>query len=765
MFRISMVFFFIISFMISRPLHWANKKADIEQLRLNKTVDTLPKLVDSLTKVLDTLPKVLDTLPKMNDTLTKVADSIPKILDSLPKAGDSIPKAKEELIQFKGKRKPTPAKTKKKKKPLPYIKPMDSVTIRDYRIMYMDESETFVDTSLTIQKEYRFNFLKKDAFELMSFANMGENYNKLGYDFTEGLLPELGARATHYGYFEKEDIQYFDVPSPLTELFFKTTFEQGHHLDALITINTSPRFNMAFAYRGFRSLGKYLSSKTMASQLRFSAQHESYNKRYRLRFHFASQSLNRQVNGGLTNSSTYFFEEAPNYLQTDENGDAVLDENGEEIYEFYDGFLDRSRLATQIKGENELNGKRYFIEQHYRIGRKVMDSTTTIYKIKLGHRFNYETKYYNFSQDSADDFFLENYEVTPISDRSQVQSMENTFFLNYQTRLLGELRFNLHTYFWDYFFEDEEYDADPVLSNGIKTNQFALAASWKKVLAKFNLEASAYKSLKSDFSSDQLTLGIARDFSENTYLSLHYQYKSQPTNFNFQLYKSDYINYNWENTTFKNQKFSTLSLQLGHKKWATIAAQWSQINNYAYFRNLTPLESLNEELLSRPDQAQNQIEYFKLQLRQNLSFGKFALVNTVQYQKVQQDTSIESSNSFTPSILNVPEFITRNTLMFSSHVFKKAMYIQTGLTFNFFTDYYADRYNPLIGEFVTQNTTKIGEYPRLDFFVNAKIQQTRVFFKLEHLNSHRTGYDYFSAPFTPYRDSIVRFGLVWNFFQ
>ena len=167
MFRISMVFFFIISFMISRPLHWANKKADIEQLRLNKTVDTLPKLVDSLTKVLDTLPKVLDTLPKMSDTLTKVADSIPKILDSLPKAGDSIPKAKEELIQFKGKRKPTPTKTKKKKKPLPYIKPMDSVTIRDYRIMYMDESETFVDTSLTIQKEYRFNFLKKDAFELM----------------------------------------------------------------------------------------------------------------------------------------------------------------------------------------------------------------------------------------------------------------------------------------------------------------------------------------------------------------------------------------------------------------------------------------------------------------------------------------------------------------------------------------------------------------------------------------------------------------------
>jgi len=28
-----------------------------------------------------------------------------------------------------------------------------------------------------------------------------------------------------------------------------------------------------------------------------------------------------------------------------------------------------------------------------------------------------------------------------------------------------------------------------------------------------------------------------------------------------------------------------------------------------------------------------------------------------------------------------------------------------------------------------------------------------------------TGYDYYSDPFTPYRDLSVRFGLVWNFFQ
>ena len=84
---------------------------------------------------------------------------------------------------------------------------------------------------------------------------------------------------------------------------------------------------------------------------------------------------------------------------------------------------------------------------------------------------------------------------------------------------------------------------------------------------------------------------------------------------------------------------------------------------------------------------------------------------------------------------------------------------------NYFTKYFADYYNPLISEFVTQNYKEIGEFPRFDFFFNAKIQQTRVFIKVEHLNSSFSGYDYYSDPFSPYRDMSVRLGLVWNFFS
>ena len=115
-------------------------------------------------------------------------------------------------------------------------------------------------------------------------------------------------------------------------------------------------------------------------------------------------------------------------------------------------------------------------------------------------------------------------------------------------------------------------------------------------------------------------------------------------------------------------------------------------------------------------------------------------------------------------VLNVPTIISRNTFYYSDEVFKKALRLQAGITLNYFTAYNGNGYDPLLAEFYTQNQSKIGGFPRLDFFLNAKVRQTRIYLKAEHFNSSFTGNDYFAAPNNPYRDFTVRFGLVWNFF-
>jgi len=53
----------------------------------------------------------------------------------------------------------------------------------------------------------------------------------------------------------------------------------------------------------------------------------------------------------------------------------------------------------------------------------------------------------------------------------------------------------------------------------------------------------------------------------------------------------------------------------------------------------------------------------------------------------------------------------------------------------------------------------------IDLFFNAKIRQTRIFVTWEHFNAlFANTKQYFSAPGYPYRDSLIRFGLVWDFF-
>ncbi len=70
---------------------------------------------------------------------------------------EEILKGKEQL------KKETEKKSKKK----------GTLLIENYKFFLYKKTEKYVDTSLTIYKDYKFNFLRKDNFELLSFANVG----------------------------------------------------------------------------------------------------------------------------------------------------------------------------------------------------------------------------------------------------------------------------------------------------------------------------------------------------------------------------------------------------------------------------------------------------------------------------------------------------------------------------------------------------------------------------------------------------------------
>ena len=708
-------------------------------------LDILPKIPDSIAKNLTPRFKYMKDIGLEHDTRFISNSLIIQLLDSF-----SFERTQYNLRLRKAR--------EIAQKP---IKEMEEVTIEDYKIYYSDGTVKHVDTTLTINKDYHFNYLRKDYFELLPFANSGETFNKLGYDFQDQkIIPDIGARAKHYGYMEEDEIGYYEVPSPLTELFFKTVFEQGQLVDALITVNTAPRLNITLAHKAFRSLGNYINTLGGGTNLRFTSQYTTKNYRYRQRSHFAAQRLENQANGGLDSLSVYYFEKAIDELE-------------------YDGFLDRSRLTNNANTNNTLIGRRYYLDHQYDAklgGNDKMKNYEKPKVLTIGHKFNFEGKHFDYNNSSKNSFFGTVSGTSTFAIRNSLDVMDNEVYAIYHEKNLGELKAGLRLIQWDYIIKLPENTKDPENPfdygpnpTEIKANQLALSAYWKKTFLKFDFKAEGYFSAVKEYSSQFISGALSKDFENGIFAKAKLSLRSQAPNFNFFLHRSNFLEYDWYNPSLKNQLTNSLNFSFVHPKWGTLEGQYELLNNYTFFRNLKPvlrkisyyyaISKKEEELLVAPEQYEGTIGYLKLRFSQQLDFWKFTWANTAQYQQVSHDGDID----FKP--LNVPEWNLRSSFLFSSQLFNKALYLQTGVTAHYFTDFYADRYSPHLGEFVSQNHTKIGKFPRLDFFINAKIQQTRLFLKYEHFNSDMTGYNFYSAPFTPYRDSSIRFGLVWNFFQ
>ena len=643
---------------------------------------------------------------------------------------DSIPSSRTldtTKIKKKGKKKVPPAAA-------------EEITIKDYKIISYARDTTYLDTTLTIQKEYKYNYLRKDDFELMPFANVGQPYNKLGVDFERNhMYPLLGAKAKHYNYFEVEDIDYYNVATPMSDLFFKTTFEQGQLLDALLTFNTSRRFNISLAFKGFRSLGKYQLDQSQSGNFRSTANYVTKNGRYSLRSHIAAQDVETEENGGLVDKEEQF-------------------EKGNE------DFLDRSRVDTRLSttdnGENKILGKRYFLEHQYKLLRTRKDSSRLEKtSLAIGHVFNYETKYYQFRQDTSNEYFGSVF-VSPIHDKASLKTTYNEFHAEFYNATLGRLQGNISLYNYNYFFNSLLVTAEgQQIQSQLTGDEISLGAKYSKTIGGFLVKGNGKYNLSGDLTGSILDASASYRFNENNRIEFSLHSSARMPDFNYLLYQSEYENYNWQNiSNFENQKVNSLKFQFDSKKWGNISAKYTTLDNYTYFGIEDPEQELvenQEQATIKPLQEANSVNHIKVKYIKEFKLGGFALNNTIMYQNVSQSNDV----------LNVPQLVTRNTLYFSSDVFKKAMYLQTGITFKYFTSYNMDAYNPVLGEFYIQNNEELGGFPMLDFFINARIQQTRIYLKAEHFNSSFSGYNFYSAPNYPYRDFVIRFGLVWNFFS
>lgn len=592
----------------------------------------------------------------------------------------------------------------------------------DYKIINFEKDTTFIDTTLTLKKERVFNYIRKNTFELMSLHNIGQTFNRLAYDFNQpDLFPDMGMRAKYFNYFHPQDVDYYKVPTPTTELFFQTGIQEGHILNSMLTMNLSPQFNLSVSYKGLRSLGNYRNALASNQNLRLTASYTTTNHKYVFRTNYTGQNIFNQENGGLTENSIQFYN------------------NNNKVY------TDRERLETNFtNADSRLKTRSFYLEHAYNLWYFAKDSMRKQDSYwQFGHEFTHQRKFYTYKQTRAEDFFGASYS-NKIYDSTFYFKTDQSIFTELKSGyVLGKLRVKANYSTTEYGYNAILFLNNQTIPNNIEDNNFSLHALWNAQFKTFKLNAATGNIFKGRALGNYLTGTASYSLDSLFTIKATLLLKSQSPNLNMHLYQSNYLDYNWY-ASLSNERTRLVNFAFLSDKWLDIETQVTQKDNYTYF---------NQE--GKPIQYSGNLFYFKAKAHKEFRYRKFALDNTVMYQKPIQGAEV----------LHVPEFVSENTLYFSSDLFKrKPLYLQTGITIKYFSQYYADEFNPLINEFMLQNMTQVGNYPLVDFFANARIQRTRLYFKLENISSLVLPGKYWVTPTQPYRDFSIRFGLVWNFF-
>ena len=220
----------------------------------------------------------------------------------------------------------------------------------------------------------------------------------------------------------------------------------------------------------------------------------------------------------------------------------------------------------------------------------------------------------------------------------------------------------------------------------------------------------------------------------------------------------------WDNDNLSKMIHSRIQGILNYQKTrTTLRVEIDEIKNYTYFAssyNTVNDIRVNHSIVVK--QINGLIHLLTASISQDFTFGPINWENMITYQ-----------NSSNKTVLPVPALNIYSNLYLR---FKIAHVLRCdfGADVRYFTKYYAPDYVPILGQYAIQTNTdtngndnriEIGNYPVANVYANFHLKHTRFFIMLSHFNAGTGRKNYFFTPHYPLNQSILRFGLSWNFFN
>lgn len=170
-----------------------------------------------------------------------------------------------------------------------------------------------------------------------------------------------------------------------------------------------------------------------------------------------------------------------------------------------------------------------------------------------------------------------------------------------------------------------------------------------------------------------------------------------------------------------------------------VTVQVENVQNHVYF---------GPDFL--PAQHGGSVQVFSANLSENLRVGPF-----------NWDTSVTYQTTSDATVIPLPALAIYTNMYFKFRI--ATLKVQLGVDCDYYTRYYAPKYQPATATFANQTDIKLGNYPFMNVYANFKLSKTRFFVMMSHVNQGWFSRDYFSMPDYPLNPRRFQIGLSVDF--
>jgi hypothetical protein len=530
-----------------------------------------------------------------------------------------------------------------------------------------------------------------------------------------------------------DSLRFFNTTRPYSAFSFMMGSKNEQNVEILHTQNITPGWNVAARLRYLSSEGFYNLQKANSISGSVSTNYQSTNKRYYVASGFIYNRYKQQENGGI-------------------RSDALLDSssygNRQLIPVNLPALNPGSRTAAVT---NQLRDYDFYLQNNYSFGK-----TDTLYnkdstgitlqftpRFRIKHQLQLHSEKHTFRDMEPSTSRYRFIDSIPLSGTDSVYSAQNWFYVDNKFSLNGfigkrkelvQLEAGIGNRV-DQFNTQYVTGTDKLSSVGnyvfgeLKKEAFQ-AGQWSYLAAAtffFTGDATGNFDIRASVGKDLGKWGMFSGGFRQNLSNAPYAFTTFRTNV-------FHVTHTFDKTSttqlWANVAIEKLKLEVGVKN--------NLIANYLYYNS-------NQEI----QQESGALSVLQVYGRKAFHFSIFTLDNEIAWQQPTANAPV-----------NLPALLLRHKLGIETALFRKALYVSTGLEVKYHTPYYSDGYTPYFNQFYYQKDSKISNPPECMAFFNFRVKSFRAFVIADQLQQYFTT-NIINAPNYPAQNALFRFGFTW----